>query len=109
MIRVMLCVLIVGIVWPETARAQDAKAGAKVFAEQNCSVCHSIGGKGNAKGALDGVAGKLSPDEIRQWIVAPKEMTEKTKAIRQPVMKKFDLRKRDVDSLVAYLQTLTKH
>ena len=35
------------------ASAQDSAAGAKVFADQKCSVCHSVAGKGNAKGALD--------------------------------------------------------
>ena len=38
-----------------TAVAQDAAAGAKVYADQKCSLCHSIAGKGNAKGSLDGV------------------------------------------------------
>jgi len=32
------------------AGAQDSAAGAKIFADQKCSLCHSIGGKGNAKG-----------------------------------------------------------
>ena len=38
--------------------AQDAKQierGMKVYADQKCSVCHSIAGKGNPKGPLDDV------------------------------------------------------
>ena len=56
-----------------TAAAQDAKVekGVKVFADQKCSLCHSIAGKGNAKGSLDGVGSKLKVEEIRQWIVEP--------------------------------------
>ena len=92
-----------------TATAQDAKAkGENVYADQKCSLCHSIGGKGNAKGPLDAVGSKDSPDEIRQWIVDAKGMTAKTKAPRKPEMKSYTLPKDDVDALVAYLSTLKK-
>src|SRR5947209_2494137 len=89
------------------ATAQDAKVsrGEKVFTDQKCSLCHSIGGHGNAKGPLDNVGSKLSADEIRQWITNAKEMTAKTKTTRKPEMKQFTLPKDDVDALVAYLQT----
>ena len=89
------------------AAAQDAAAGAKVYVDQKCSVCHSIAGKGNAKGPLDDV-GKMPADDIRAWITDAKAMTEKTKAPRKPVMKQYSLPKSDVDALVAYLQTLKK-
>jgi mono/diheme cytochrome c family protein len=43
---IALCVCSAG-----TARAQDAKTkGEQAFADQKCSLCHSIAGKGNAKG-----------------------------------------------------------
>ena len=91
------------------ASAQDAKAkGGKVFTDQKCSLCHSIGGKGNAKGPLDDVGSKLSADEIRQWITDSKTMTAKTKATRKPEMKQYTLPKDDVDALVAYLSSLKK-
>jgi len=88
--------------------AQDAKAqhGQKVYTDQKCSLCHSIGGHGNAKGPLDNVGSKLSADEIRQWITDAKSMTAKTKATRKPEMKQYTLSKDDADALVAYLQTL---
>ncbi len=91
--------------------AQDAKIdqGQKLFTEQKCALCHAIAGKGNAKGALDGVGAKLSAAEIREWIADPKGMTDKTKATRKPPMKAYpNLTKADVDALVAYLQTLKK-
>ena len=64
------------------ALAQDAKAekGAKVYADQKCSLCHSVAGKGNAKGALDDVGSKLTTAEIHDWIVKPTEMAAKAKA-----------------------------
>jgi mono/diheme cytochrome c family protein len=89
------------------AAAQDkVQAGAALFTSQKCSLCHAVAGKGNPKGPLDGVAAKRTADEIRQWIVDPDAMREKTKATRMPAMKAVKLSKEQVDALVAYLQTL---
>src|SRR5258707_7735203 len=90
--------------------AQDAKVtrGQQLFADQKCTLCHSIGDKGNKKGPLDGVVSNLSADEIRSWITDAKGMSAKTKATRKPEMKAFTLPKDDVDALVAYLGTLKK-
>ncbi len=93
-----------------TASGQEAKVaqGEKLFVDQKCTLCHSVGDKGNKKGALDGVATKLKADDIREWIVDAKGMTAKTKATRKPEMKAYTLPKDDVDALVAYLSTLKK-
>ena len=93
-----------------TARAQDAKVaqGEKLFADQKCTLCHSVGDKGNKKGPLDSVATKLKADEIREWIVDAKGMTAKTKAPRKPEMKNYALPKEDLDALVAYMASLKK-
>ena len=89
--------------------AQDSAAGAKVFADQKCSLCHSIGGKGNAKGPLDDVGKRLTADEIRTWIVDPATMTKKTNAARKPPMRAYpDLSKEDLDALTAYMLSLKK-
>ena len=90
------------------ARAQDSAAGAKVFADQKCSLCHSVAGKGNAKGPLDDVGSKLSTADIRAWIEDAPGMTAKTNATRKPAMKTYTLPKGDVDNLVAYLSSLKK-
>lgn len=90
------------------ALCADAKVdrGKEVFTAQKCSLCHSIAGKGNAKGKLDGVGAKLTPAEIKQWIVDPVAMTAKTKAERKPPMKAKAIPPEDVEALVAYLSTL---
>jgi len=102
-------------VWLATtavAFAQDKaqiERGMKVYTDQKCSVCHSIGGKGNTKGALDGVGGKLTAEDIRAWLVDPAEMTKKTKAERKPPMRAYkNLSKEDLDAVVAYMQSLKK-
>lgn len=92
------------------AAAQDAKVaqGEKLYADQKCTLCHSIAEKGNKKGPLDGVASKMKAEEIREWIVDATGMTAKTKAPRKPLMKSYTLPKTDEDALVAYLMTLKK-
>lgn len=95
-----------------TASAQDAKVekGVKVYADQKCSLCHAIAGKGNAKGALDEVGAKFTAAEIREWISEPVKMAAKHKAERKPPMpvKYASLPKDDLDALVAYLSSLKK-
>jgi mono/diheme cytochrome c family protein len=103
MTGVMVLALVTG-----TAAAQDAKMkkGMQVFATQKCSQCHSIAGKGNAKGKMDDVGSKLTPEEIKEWIVDPVGMAAKNKKDRKPPMKKKALGADEVDALVAYLSTL---
>jgi mono/diheme cytochrome c family protein len=101
------------VAFSSTASAQDKEKGAKVFADRGCSMCHSIAGKGNAKGPLDDVGSKLSATEIRSWITDPAGNAAKAKAERKPPMAamqaKFkDLPKDDLDNLVAYLSSLKK-
>jgi mono/diheme cytochrome c family protein len=98
--------------WSAPAAAQDkalVERGMKVYVEQKCSVCHSIDGKGNAKGPLDSVGLKLSADEIREWMLHPAEMTKKTKAERKPPMRAYPkMSKEDLDAIVAYMMSLKK-
>jgi mono/diheme cytochrome c family protein len=99
-------------VFAAPASAQDAKIerGIKVYAEQKCMMCHSIAGKGNAKGSLDGVGTKLTAEEIRLWMVDPAAATTKHKAERKPAMpaKYTTLPKEDMDALIAYMVSLKK-
>jgi mono/diheme cytochrome c family protein len=91
------------------ASAQDLAKGEKIYTEQKCALCHSIGDKGNKKGPLDGVGSKLTADEIRAWMVDPKGMTAKTHSTRKPDMKAYpQLSKDDLDALVAYMMSLKK-
>ena len=84
-------------------------AGEAVYAAQKCSTCHSLDGKGQAKGPLDGVGTKLTAAQIREWIVNPAEMTKKHNATRKPVMRAYpNLPKEDLDALVAFLAAKKK-
>jgi mono/diheme cytochrome c family protein len=110
MIRMSVLFVALALV-PSAAIAQSPaiERGQKVYASEKCSVCHSVAGQGNKRGALDEVGSKLSADEIRQWIVNAPDAAAKSKATRKPVMKAYShLAKDDVDALVAYLQSLKK-
>lgn len=91
------------------AAAQDPVRGAKVYTDQKCGVCHSIAGKGNAKGPLDDVGRRLKADDIREWMIDPAAMTKKTNAARKPPMRAYpDLARQDLDDLTAYMLSLKK-
>lgn len=91
---------------PAGALAQDgAKVarGKEVFSAQKCFMCHAAEGKGNKNAPLDGVGSKLKPEEIRKWIVSPREMKADSKMKAYPSLTADDL-----DALVAYLASLKK-
>jgi mono/diheme cytochrome c family protein len=109
MFRVLpVCLSILVLFAPLTAHAQDGvAAGQKLYETQKCSLCHSVAGKGNAKGPLDGVGKKHTAADLKSWITQPAEMAKKHNATRKPPMKSFaSLPTADVDALVAYLLTL---
>jgi len=93
------------------AAAQDAaqvKKGQEVYTAQKCQVCHSVAGKGGKASPLDGVGGKLSADDIRQWITHPKDAATKAKSSKKSPMpaKYASLPAADLDALVAYMASL---
>jgi mono/diheme cytochrome c family protein len=87
--------------------AGDAAKGEQLYTSQKCSMCHSIAGKGNKKYPLDGIGGKLNAADLHEWLVNPDAQI--AKKAEKPVMKMKSyksLSTDDLDSLVAYLQTL---
>ena len=102
----LLLVVLFGA-WGGEAFAQSpgerVARGAEVYRAQKCQACHSIAGVGSKRYPLDGVGTKLTEDDIRRWIVAPREM--------KPTVSKraYDkLPKADLEALVAYLKSLQK-
>jgi mono/diheme cytochrome c family protein len=110
--RILAIATMVAFGFAGAAYAQDAKLVAKgeqVYAAQKCSMCHSIGDKGNKKGPLDGVGSRLTAAEIREWMLNPAEMHKKPGKDRKPNMKPYDkLSKDDLDAVIAYMQSLKK-
>ena len=91
-----------------SARADEGskpapERGQQVYAAQKCMMCHSIAGKGNAKNPLDDVGSKMSADDLKKYITAPKSVKPDSKMKAFPTIPGEDL-----DALVAYLKTLIK-
>ncbi|MEZ6017380.1 MAG: HEAT repeat domain-containing protein [Planctomycetota bacterium] len=62
--------------WRMTLSGGDAKAGRKVFREHpavTCTKCHKLGGEGGSEAGpvLDGVATRLTPEELLRSVVDP--------------------------------------
>ena len=83
---------------PQSSRL---KHGREVYATQKCALCHSISGIGGKKMPLDGVGSRLESEEIRKWILTPKEMKPDTTMKAYP-----NLPRKDLNDLVAFLMTL---
>ena len=90
--------------------AEDKVArGKQVYEEQKCKICHSVGGVGNPKGALDAIGSKHDADTLKQWLTNPKDMAQKAGSTRKPPMRSFaTLPAGDIGALTAYLCTLKK-
>ena len=91
-----------GGVFAQSDQARVAR-GAEVYREQKCQACHSIAGAGSRRYPLDGIGSKLTEDDIRKWIVAPRDMNPKVSKRAYDKLPKVDL-----ESLVAYLKSLRK-
>jgi mono/diheme cytochrome c family protein len=91
------------------ADSASVTKGAALYTEKKCQMCHSVAGKGNAKGSLDGIGDKLSAEDIKKWLTEPAEMTKKANATRKPAMPSFaKLPAADLDALTAYVSSLKK-
>jgi len=110
-----------------TGMPGDAKAGANVFKNKkmgNCLACHANKDmpnqlfQGNVGPALDGVAGRWSPDQLRAIVVDAKQVfgpetvmpgfysLKVGKDVRKQFQGKTILTAQQVEDVVAYLSTL---
>lgn len=79
----------------------DLLKGAPATFSQLCTACHSVGGKGGNVGpALDGIATRMSPEEMTKRIKDPMSVKADSK------MPKLGLPDGDITQIVAFLQTL---
>jgi len=75
--------------------------GWATYQGERCSSCHSIEGQGSPRYPLDGVGARLTPDELRLWVVDPQQISP---GVRK---RSFDHLSEDaVADLVALLESL---
>jgi cbb3-type cytochrome oxidase cytochrome c subunit len=78
-----------------------AAAGARIYEEHNCSLCHQINGAGNTVGPpLNGLAGRRG----RDWVVG--HFREPTKFSPGSAMPAYGFEPKEMDALVDYLFAL---
>jgi mono/diheme cytochrome c family protein len=105
----MLCAVAMMTASAAPAMAQDPQVakGAALFADQKCTLCHAVAGKGNVKRPLDGAGARLDAATVKLWLTDPKAAEAKTGKKGTPTMKSFaTLPQADIDALVAYVMSL---
>jgi mono/diheme cytochrome c family protein len=109
MVRWVAVASAVVVGWSAPCAAQDPQVarGAALFAEQKCTICHSVDGKGNKKHPLDGAGKTLTADLVRLWLTDVKAAEAKTGKKSSPAMKSYAaLPPADLDALVAFVLSL---
>ncbi len=80
--------------------------GQTIFREQNCSLCHALGGSGNPRYPLDGAGAKLSEEDIRHGILGTGPFAERVAGPVARRKERFrDLPDDDLAALTAYLSS----
>ncbi len=85
---------------------QQVEAGKKLYDVYDRKKCHRIGGASGKLHSLEGVATKMSAEDIRKWLVSPAEMTKTLKKKPTTTMKKQAFKPGEIDAFMAYLATL---
>jgi mono/diheme cytochrome c family protein len=80
--------------------------GRKVFEEQKCFLCHSIGGVGSSRNPLDD-AGSRPPEDLRDWITGRGAATNFLSASVLKRKQRYNQIPEDqMDAMVHYLDSL---
>jgi len=84
---------------PQAASATGlAQSARPQIYNQLCAACHALGGEGGVVGpALDGIADRMSGDDLRRWLADPSAVKPETR------MPKLPLTSGQIDELVAFL------
>ena len=84
------------------------ETGRRLYERHKCATCHQIDGRGNSRFPLDGVAERLTSEDLRRWLTETARMEAaqpKLPAIRMSAMK-YRFNAGDLGALVEYLRTL---
>ena len=93
---------------PSAPLQERVEAGRRLYERHKCATCHQIDGRGNSRFPLDGVAERLSEEDLRRWLTETARMEAaqpRLPAIRMSAMK-YRFSADDLTALVEYLRTL---
>jgi hypothetical protein len=94
------------------ASAQDARLaqlGRELYQNRECDRCHMVAGHGHQDGKLDGVASRISADDMRRWLSEPRVMEaklDKKPKVRMSSRKQAKFTETELAAILAYLRTL---
>jgi len=81
------------------------EAGRRVYQQQTCARCHSIGGAGNPRNSLDGVGARRTPEELRDWIIGSGAVQELLPERVFKLKQAYQLSDDELAVLILYLQS----
>ena len=100
LIVVMLSLVIVAEVWPQTGGDRIAR-GKQIYSEKQCAICHMVQGKGGKSGPdLSDVGTKRDPQWLKRFLMSPSTVIPEAK------MPSFKGSADEREVLVAYLLSL---
>ena len=103
-IQVGAVLAVLGGLWAPASLAQDSTPvarGQRVFAEQGCYGCHTVGKAGTAIGPdLTRIGAKYSEQSLTLWLLEPQQQKPTAH------MPKIDLTDAEIRALAAYLASL---
>ena len=105
-LAVLAFVGVMSMIMPQAVRANDAKKGAAIYA-QNCAACHGADGKGSIPGAPDFTAknGVLkSPDNILIERITNGFQTSGSPMAMPPKGGNASLTMQDISDVLAYIR-----
>lgn len=94
---------------PTLEREEEARLarGRALFFSEGCAGCHSVGGEGNPRGPLDGVAARRSLEQLRDFAfgtgTAAQELPRRI-ALAKSVY--AELSEADREAILAFLESL---
>jgi mono/diheme cytochrome c family protein len=93
---------------PSPSAPSRIDAGRKVYEREKCATCHQIANHGNSRFPLDGVASRLTPDQLKRWLTDTAKMEDalpRLPAVRMSTTR-YRLSDADLTALVDYLKSL---
>ena len=93
---------------PRPSPASKIEAGRNVYEREKCATCHQIANHGNSRFPLDGVASRLTPDQLKRWLTDTAKMEDalpRLPAVRMSTTR-YRLSEADLTALVDYLKSL---
>ena len=91
----------------ETTASADSDRGRAVLEAQDCQRCHAVAGQGSPRSPIDGVGGRYTRDELRDWVTGAEAVVEELSPRALQAKQVYaKLPADELDALLDYLESL---